>query len=222
VVVGGIAIQRQPAHLDERVVGVRPHLGQVERIEPVGLGVIERHDLHLQRPRRVVAALDRLKQVAGVVVGVDRHQLVGLGLGEVFDALIGHEVIAHPDLLTGGVDPHEGMSAVEVHVPPAARDAAIPHQPGDLVRRLRRQRPEVPLHVVITQIAVSATLLRADEIRELQRIAQEEHRGVVADDVVVALGGAKLQREAARVAPGVWAAALAGHCGEPVGTPPPW
>jgi hypothetical protein len=69
------------------------HLGQIERFEPVGLGVIERHDLHLQRPGRVVPARDRLKQVTGVIVGVVRHQRVGLGLGQVFDALIGDEVI---------------------------------------------------------------------------------------------------------------------------------
>ena len=50
---------------------------------------------------------------------------------------------------------------------------------------------------------------------ELERVADEEHRGVVADDVVVALGGVELQCPAAGVAPGVWAAALAGHGGEP-------
>jgi len=57
--------------------------------------------------------------------------------------------------------------------------------------RLRRQRPKV-LHVVIAQVAVGAELLPADEIAKLQRIAQEKHRGVVADDVVVALGGVEL------------------------------
>jgi hypothetical protein len=50
---------------------------------------------------------------------------------------------------------------------------------------------------------------------ELERVADQEDRGVVADDVVVALGGVELQRPAARVAPGVWAAALTGHGGEP-------
>ena len=68
---------------------------------------------------------------------------------------------------------------------------------------------------MVAQVAVGAALLRADETGELQRIAQEEHRGVVADDVVIAFGGVELQREAARVAPGVWAATLTGHRGEP-------
>ena len=96
-----------------------------------------------------------------------------------------------------------------------ARDAAVAHQPGHLVRRLRRQGPEVPLHVVIAQVVVRAPLLRADEVLELQRVADEEDRGVVPDHVVVALGGVELQREAARVPPGVGAAPLPGHGGEP-------
>ena len=83
------------------------------------------------------------------------------------------------------------------------------------MRRLRGERPEVPLHVVVAQVVVRAALLRADEVLELQRVAQEEHRGVVPDHVVVALGRVELQREAARVTPGVGAAPLPGHGGEP-------
>ena len=60
----------------------------------------------------------------------------------------------------------------------------------------------------------AAALLAADEVRELHRVADEEDRGVVADQVVVALGRVELQREAARVAPGVGAALLAGDGGE--------
>jgi hypothetical protein len=70
-----------------------------------------------------------------------------------------------------------------------------------------------------------AALLRADEVLELHRVAHEEDRRVVADHVVVALAGVELQREAARVAPGVGAAALAGDGGEAdqgVGLDPGW
>ena len=68
---------------------------------------------------------------------------------------------------------------------------------------------------MVAQVAVGAALLRADEMAELERVADEEDRGVVADDVVVALGAVELERPAARVAPGVWAAALTGDGGEP-------
>jgi hypothetical protein len=68
--------------LDQRVVLLRPGLGQVERVEAVGLGVLVRHDLHRQRPLRELAALDGLEQVAAVEVGVLARDLLGLGVGE--------------------------------------------------------------------------------------------------------------------------------------------
>ncbi len=215
VVVGDVAVQGHGAHVDQRVVAVRPDLGQVERVEPVGLGVLERHDLDLERPGRVVPALDVLIQVPLVVVGVHRGHLVGLVLGEELDALVGLEVVLDPVPLPGRVHPHVGVGGVAVHVPPGARDAAVAHQPGHLVSRLRGQGPEVPLHVVVTQVVVGAPLLGPDEMLELHGVADEEDRGVVPDHVVVALGRVELERESARVAPGVGAAPLPGHGGEP-------
>ena len=81
--------------------------------------------------------------------------------------------------------------------------------------RLRRQRPEVPLHVGVAEVVGGEPLLRADEVLELQRVADEEDRRVVADDVEVALRRVELEREAAWVAPGVGRAALAGDRREP-------
>ena len=92
-----------------------------------------------------------------------------------------------------------------------ARDAAVGHQDRHLVGALGRQRPEVPLHVVGAQAGVGQALLGVDEVLELRRVADEEDRRVVADQVVVALLGVELQREAARVAHGVGEALLAGH-----------
>jgi hypothetical protein len=117
VVIGVIAVQHQLSHLDQRVVGVWPHLGQIKRVEPVGLGVLERHDLHLQRPTGVIATLDRLMQVAGVVVPVDADQPVGLGLGEALDALIGDEMVFDPEGLLLGVNPTVGVGSVAVNEP---------------------------------------------------------------------------------------------------------
>ena len=190
---------------------MRPHLGQVERVEPVGLGLLERHDLHVQRPAGEVAAADRLEQVLPVVVGVLAGDPVGVLLGQELDPLVGLEVILDPELLAAGVHPHVGVARVAVHVPVGLRDPAVAHQPRHLVGGLRRQRPEVPLHVVVAQAVVGAALLAADEVLELHRVADEEDRRVVADHVVVALGRIELQREAAGVAPRVGAAALAGH-----------
>ena len=124
-------------------------------------------------------------------------------------------MVLHPEPLALGVDPHVGVRAVPVHVPEVLREAAVAHQPDHLVRRLRQQRPEVPLHVVGAQVDLGQPLLRPDEVLEVDRVPHEEDRRVVADEVVVALGGVELQREAAQVPPHVGAAALPGHGREP-------
>ena len=209
-----VAVERHRADLDQRVVGVRPDLGEVERVDPVGLGVLVGHDLDRQRPRREVAAPDALVEVATVEVGVLAGDPGGVLVGEPLDALVAVEVVLHPVLLAGRVDPQVGVRAVAVHVAVGPGDAAVAHQVGDLVRGLGVEAPEVPLHVVVAQAGAAEALLRADEVRELHGVADEEDRGVVADEVVVALGGVELQREPAGVAPGVGGALLAGDGGE--------
>ena len=206
-----VPVQRHRADLDQRVVAVRPDLGEVERVDPVGLRVLVGHRLDRQRPAREVALRDRVVEVATVEVRVLAGDPRGVVVGEALDALVAVEVVLDPVLLAGLVDPQVGVRAVAVHVAVGLRDAAVTHQVGHLVRRLRVEAPEVPLHVVVAQPVAAAALLRADEVRELHRVADEEDRGVVADEVVVALGRVELQREAARVAPGVGRALLAGH-----------
>jgi hypothetical protein len=82
------------------------------------------------------------------------------------------------------------------------------------VSRLGRERPEVPLHVVAAQTRIRGALLRVDEVGELHGITDEEHGGVVAHHVEVALFGVELQRESAHVTPGVGRAELTGDGGE--------
>src|SRR3546814_3289306 len=96
---------------------------------------------------------------------------------EELPALVGLEVVLHPEALTSGVDPHVGVRAVAVHVAPRSRQAPVAHDVRDLVRRLRVGGPEVPLHVVVSQTGVGQALLRPDEVRELHRVAHrsEEH-----------------------------------------------
>ena len=188
---------------------MRPDLGQVERVEPVRRRVLERHDLHLEPPLRRIARGDRVPQVTTEEVGVLGHHRVRLGQGEVLDALDGLEVVLDPEPLAGRVHPRVGVAAVAVHVPVAAGRAAVGHQDRDLVGGLRRQRPEVPLHVVRPQACVGHALLRADEVLELDRVAHEERRRVVANEVVVPLVGVELEREATWVADRVRAPELA-------------
>ncbi len=133
VEIRGIAVQCQPADLVQRMVAVRPYLGEVEGVEPVDPGLLEGHELDAQGPARVVAPPDRIEQVAAVVVAVLTRQPVAVGLGEALDALVRLEVVLDREPLTLGVDPHVGVAGVAVHVPPRLGDAAVAHQSRDLV-----------------------------------------------------------------------------------------
>ncbi len=182
---------------------MRPDLGQIERVEPVVRGLRLGHDLHLQRPARVLALLDRLEEVVAMEVGIGSRHLVGLLLGEELDALVDLEVVLDPEGLAVGVDPPVGVRGVAVHVPEGARDAAVTHQPEHLVQRLGAERPEVPHVGLVAQAAARIALLGVDEVAELDRVAHEEDRRVVTDHVVVAVLGVELEGEASRVPPGV-------------------
>ena len=120
-------------------------------------------------------------------------------------------MVLYPEARSFRVDPLVGVRPESGHLTPRPGQATVTHQVGHLVRRLRREGPKVPLHVGVAQAGAGQPLLRVDEVGELDAIADEEHRGVASDDVVVAFAGVKLHREAAHVAPGVWAALFACH-----------
>ena len=162
----------------------------------------------------MLAALDGVEEVATVVLGVGTGQALCLFTGHGVEAVLVDEVVLHPEALALGVDPGVGVGAVAVHAAPGGRQAAVAHEVGDLVGRLGVLGPEVPLHVRVAQAGVRQTLLGADEVRELHGVTDEEHRGVVAHDVEVALFGVELQRETAHIAPGVRGSELSGDSGE--------
>ncbi len=193
---------------------MRPHLGEVERVEAVRRRLGRRHDLDLHGPGRELTPLDGLAQIALVAVRVLAGELVGLVLGEVLDALVGLEVVLDPEDLAGLVVPLVGVRAVPVHVAERGRDAPVTEEPGHLVGGLGRQTPEVPDVVRLLRTGVRVALLGVDEVGELDGVLDEEHRGVVPDEVVVAVLGVELQRESARVPHRVGGAEVAGDRGE--------
>src|SRR3546814_17537685 len=79
----------------------------------------------------------------------------------------------HPHALVGGVDHREGVAAIAVHVPEAARDAAVGHGDGHLVQRLRQQRPEIPVVVGGTQAGAWIAL---DGMVQVRKARSEERR----------------------------------------------
>ena len=86
-VVLGISVQDHLSDLNQRVVAVRPDLGQVERVEGALLGLLEGHNLDLQVPRGVVAALDGIEQIPSRVVRVLSGQTGGKISRESLDPL---------------------------------------------------------------------------------------------------------------------------------------
>lgn len=88
------------------------------------------------------------------------------------------------------------------------RSTAIRHQNGNLVESLGRVAPEVPGHVGVLDASLRVSLLAVDEVGELDRVLDEEHRGVVADHIVVALLGVVLDGETAGVTVAIVGAAL--------------
>ncbi len=193
---------------------MRPDLGDVERVVRGLLGIGFRHDLDLHAPFREIAALDRFVQVvlgAFAVVGDDGG---GFLVGPVLDALPCFQMELHPVTLIARTDQAERVAAVAVYVAEADRQAAIGEQDGDLVQAFRRQRPEIPHGGGRAQVGPGMALLGVDEVGEFQRVADEEHRGVVADQVPVAFLGVELDREAAHVAFGIRRAAFGGDGGE--------
>ena len=193
---------------------MRPYLGQIEGVDGVSLGILLRHDLYLHLPLRKFAALDGGVQVAAVVVEIGAGDLRRLFVGQRLDALHGLEVPFHPIALARVVPQAVGVAGVAVHVAQRGGNAAVGEQRGDLMQRLRRQAPVVPLHGVVAQAGGRVAFLRVNEIGELERIAHEEHRCVVAHHVPVAFLRVELQREAARVARRVGGAHLSGHGGK--------
>src|SRR3546814_2946909 len=70
------------------------------------------HDLDGQGPARMIAAGDRLEQIAAVEVGIAARHLRCFGVCEERHALIRMEMVLHPEFLAGGIDPHVDRKSV--------------------------------------------------------------------------------------------------------------
>ena len=207
-------VEGELADRDQRVVLLAPGLGEVEGVDLVVLSLSLRHDLHLEGPRRVVAILNVLVEVAAVEFGVSASQLVCFFLRQVANALVGLEVVLHPETLTLGVDPLIGVGGETIHFAERGGQAAVAEKPGYLVGGFGRQGPEVPAHLEGLQVGIRGALLGVDEVGELDGVTDEEHRGVVTNHVVVALLGVELEGETAGVTLGVSGTLFTGDGGE--------
>src|SRR5258708_9682474 len=116
-----------------------------------------------------------------------RDDLSRLSVRQVLNALLRFEGKLHPETLVLRVDQAVCVAPKPMDMAERLRDSAITHDNVDLVQRLRKVRPEIPVAVRAPHARPRITFDRVVEIRELERIAQEEDRGVVTHKVSVAL-----------------------------------
>jgi len=104
------------------------------------------------------------------------------------------------DGLTLGIDELEGVGTIAVHVAIAVGGAAIAEQEADLVSRLRAQGEEVPEHVRILKVCCRVALLCVNEAGKQDRVANEEDRCVVANQIPDAVIGVELDGKSSGIA----------------------
>lgn len=171
-------------------------------------------DLDVQVPLRIVALVDVSDQVTRHVVEVlalDGLDFLGAQALLALQALPVELDVVH---LALRVDELVGVHAVAVHLAVAGGRAIVGVHPRQHVRGLGLVREEVEEAVRVLHVAVGRRLERVDHVRELHRVADEEHRQVVADQVPVAFAGVELGGEAARIAQRLRRMAAVDHAGE--------
>ena len=162
---------------------MRPYFCDVEWVEPVGLRLFGSHDLDLKLPRWKFSLLDGIVQVAGRHVRIYAAHPLRFLARKILNPLFCLEVELDPVMLAFCVVPHISVAAVAVHIAIRFWRAAIRKENCYLMKRLRRQRQKIPEHVGILKIGAGMAFLRMNEVRKLQRIADEEDRRVVPDHV---------------------------------------
>ena len=139
------------------------------------------------------------------------HQGSSLSIRQIFNALLRAEMEFDPKAFVLCVDKAESVRTKTMHMAIAGGDAAIRHDDGDLVQRLGQQGPKIPVVFGAAQIGARVAFDGMVQIRKLQRIAQEEHRRVIARQIPIALFGIELDGKTANIALGVGCAAFACH-----------
>ena len=174
--------------------------------------------LDAQVPLGKVARLDRIPQIATMEIRIGAVDLDRLVPQYRLQALARFPVELNKGRPAVRVDQPEAVHAEPFHGAERARDRAVGHLPHDHVPRLRAERGEVPIIVVsglrLREGAIRLLLHGVDEIGEFDRILDEEHRNVVADDVPIALLSVKFDGEAAHIARHVHRPLVARHGGE--------
>src|ERR1700722_8268886 len=88
---------------------------------------------------------------------------------QILDSLLCPKVELHPGTLVLGIDHREGVTSKKVHMPEGPRNSTVGHDDRDLMERLRKKRPEVPVILGAPKTGAGISLDGVVEVRETQR-----------------------------------------------------
>ncbi len=200
----GPAVEHHAADWLQRHELLRDQLRRVEMIERKPCCILFREELHREFPLGKVARFDGFEHVAPVIVGIGASELHRFVPHGGLNAQLGPPVKLDEGRVTFVVHQSKAVNAEPLDHPQRPRQGAIGHDPHHHVHGLRRQRDVVPERIVrgcrLRESAIGFHLHGMDEIGEFDRVLDEEHRDVVADQVPVAFLRIQLDGEAAHVA----------------------
>src|ERR1700692_4142334 len=119
---------------------------------------------------------------------------------EILNTLLCADVELHPGALVLGIDHREGVTSEEMHMPEGLRNSAVGHDDCDLMQRLWKKRPEVPVILSAPKTGAGVALDGVVQVGEAQRIAEEKDWSIVSDDVPISVLGVELESSPADIA----------------------
>lgn len=154
--------------------------------------------------------------VVEILSGIVRINLESLSFrsSKVLDALISLEMELNPVSFTLVVNPLESVGRITVHSSETIRGTSVREQDSHLMGRFWSLREEIPEHVSALEIALRVSLLGVDEIREFNRVSDEEYGGVVTNHIPIAFFGVELDSETTRISLGISGSLLSSDGGE--------
>src|ERR1700722_4842929 len=146
--------------------------------------------------------------MAFVAFPILRHNRGCSFVREIFNTLVRSEVELHPRALVLGINHREGMTSEQMHMPEGLGNSAIRHDNGDLMESLWKKSPEVPVILSAPKAGAGVALSSVVEVREAQRVAEEENWSIISYDVPISVLGVELESSTADIALRIGCAAL--------------
>lgn len=112
------------------------------------------------------------------------------------------------------VDEGVSLDAKSLHVTVVDRNPHVVVKPSERQQALRVVRAEIEESPWFLNVRFRIRFERADDLGELHRVADEEHREIVADQIEVSFARVEFDGESTGIAEGFGAAALVDDGGE--------